>query len=105
MDNEIMLKAEDGSQKKAVVLFTYHSEETNSTYMVYQVEGEKEVCACKVDEESSSLYPIETEYEWQMLEEIFMKWQEDNNFASCGSCSGCSGSCDCSGDCSGCGEE
>lgn len=78
------VKDEQGKDVECEVLFTFESEETNKSYMVYtdnttDEEGNVKVYAAiyKENEEGSQiLEPIETDKEWKIIETILEEIQE-----------------------------
>lgn len=79
MENgKIIVKNSDGKEIECDVLFTFDSEDTNKSYIVYTDNTKDELGNTKVyantyndDEESGELGEIETEEEWSTIEQIF----------------------------------
>lgn len=103
-DRTITLTTEDGKDVVCDILFTYHSDEFNKDYVVFQPRGLEEVsAACYEEGENGSgeLKPIETEEEWKLLEELLEDYsnqleESEGCNGSCGSCASCgSDDCDC----------
>lgn len=76
----------EGKEITCEVLFTFDSEETKKSYIVYtdnttDDEGNVKVYASvyKPESESTELLPIETEREWKIIETILESIQEENN--------------------------
>ena len=78
-DEKMMLKVadENGKEIECEVLFTFESNETNKSYIVYtddtlDEEGNTKVYASIYDpsEEPLKLYPIETDKEWKIVETV-----------------------------------
>ena len=74
-----------GNEVTCEVLFTFDSEETNKSYMVYtdnttDDEGNVKVYASIFDPnaEKTELIPIESDREWKIVETILDTIQEDN---------------------------
>lgn len=87
MEEKNTFKVMDNEGKEVVceVLFTFDSEETNKSYIVYtdnttDDKGNVKVYASvyKPDSESTELLPIETEREWKIIETILESIQEEN---------------------------
>ncbi|MDE6656353.1 MAG: DUF1292 domain-containing protein, partial [Anaeroplasmataceae bacterium] len=98
-DRTLVLTMEDGKQVTCDILFTYHSEEFNKDYVIFQPRGEQQLSAASYEEEgdgNGALHGIETDEEWAMLEELV------NDYYGEQSAEGCGGNC---GGCSGCGTE
>lgn len=78
------MKNEQGIEVDYEVLFTFDSEETKKSYMVYtddtkDEEGNIRVYAsCYIPhEEETQLLPIETEKEWKIIDTILKELQEE----------------------------
>lgn len=74
---------EEGKEVECEVLFTFDSEETKKSYIVYtdntlDEQGNTKVYASVYDPtgQDSSLMPIETEKEWSVIENILAYAQE-----------------------------
>ena len=77
---------ENGEEVECEVLFTFDSEETNKSYIVYtdnttDEEGNTKVYASifNPNDEKTELIPIETDREWKIIETILETIQEENN--------------------------
>ena len=88
--NQFTLIDEEGKEVVYDVLFTFDSEETNKSYIVYtnhekDEDGKEKVYASIYDAtgKDMNLYPIETEKEWNLifniLESIQKKMEEEKN--------------------------
>lgn len=79
--NVMFVEDENGKEKEMEILFTFDNEEKNKSYVVFQDashENEEVYASCYDDE--GNLTPIETEEEWEMVEEVlgaFMEGKED----------------------------
>ncbi|MBP3852007.1 MAG: DUF1292 domain-containing protein [Erysipelotrichaceae bacterium] len=80
--NCLYVKDENGQEKKMIILFTFDSEDYHSQYVVFQDPEleEENVYASKYDEQGN-LLPIETEEEWDMVEEVINTFVEDEDNA------------------------
>jgi len=87
MEEKNTFKIMDNEGKEVVceVLFTFDSEETNKSYIVYtdnttDDKGNVKVYASvyKPNSDSTELLPIETEREWKIIETILESIQEEN---------------------------
>ena len=88
MDNEAFFKVvnEFGEEIECEVLFTYEDANTNKYYIAYTDNSLDEdgvstrVFASTFDpnEESPILHPIETEEEWQKIEELLESLSEED---------------------------
>ena len=77
---------ENGNEVECEVLFTFDSEETNKSYIVYtdnttDEEGNTKVYASifNPNDEKTELIPIETDREWKIIETILETIQEEKN--------------------------
>ena len=74
----------EGKEVECEALFTFESDETKKSYMVYtdntiDEEGNTKVYASIYDpnDPNSKLEPIETEKEWKIIETILSELQEE----------------------------
>lgn len=88
--NKITLRNESGVEKEFDVLFTFDSDETKKSYIVYtdhkiDPDGKEMVYASIYDPKNidKSLTPLTSDSEWKVIENILnsleTKMQEDNN--------------------------
>lgn len=76
MDTETMtIIDESGSEVLYEIVLTFKSDETNKSYVVYKLPGDEndEVFASSFNEENTEggeLSPIESDTEWDMIEEV-----------------------------------
>lgn len=84
--NIFKVVGEDGKEIECEVLFTFDSEETKKSYMVYtdnttDEDGNVRVYASvyNPNAENTELMPIESEREWKIVETILESIQEENN--------------------------
>lgn len=78
------VKNDEGKEIEYEVLFTFDSEETKKSYMVYtddtvDEEGNTRVYASSYipGDTETELIPIETEKEWKIIETILKELQEE----------------------------
>lgn len=83
--NTFKVMDSDGKEVVCEVLFTFDSEETKKSYIVYtdnttDEKGNVKVYASVYKPESTNteLLPIETEREWKIIETILESIQEEN---------------------------
>lgn len=86
---KIIVKNETGEEIECDVLFTFDSEDTKKSYIIYTDNTKDELGNIKVyantfdsDVETGDLGPIETEEEWATIEQIFASINnksEENN--------------------------
>ncbi|MDO5457780.1 MAG: DUF1292 domain-containing protein [Atopococcus tabaci] len=85
-ENFIMAFDEDGEEVKLNILFTFHSEELDKSYViVYEDQDESdeeiELQAFSYEETSDQdgqLHAIETEEEWDMVEEVLATFIDES---------------------------
>lgn len=84
--NTFTVLDENGKEVTCEVLFTFDSEETKKSYIVYtdnttDDEGNVKVYASTFNpnKENTELKPIESDREWKIVETILESIQEENN--------------------------
>ncbi len=84
--NTFKIAGEDGKEVVCEVLFTFDSEETKKSYMVYTDNTTDESGNVRVyasvyqpGSEILELLPIESDREWKIVETILESIQEENN--------------------------
>lgn len=87
MNEELMtfkVANEEGKEVECEVLFTFESEETKKTYIVYtdnsvDADGNTRVYASiyNPSEDETKLLPIETEKEWKIIQTVLDELQND----------------------------
>ena len=106
-NNYITLVKGDGTEVKAQVLFTFNSPEFGKDYIVFIPEdfGGYSAASYTVSENGGQLAPVTTEEEWNLIQEMFEAFveQQQSECACGGHCASCSGDCgeECDGDCGG----
>ena len=83
--NTFTVLNDEGKEITCEILFTFDSEETKKSYIVYTDNTTDEAGNVKVyasvynpDSESTELLPIETEREWKIIETILESIQEES---------------------------
>lgn len=83
-NNVFSIKDENGHTIECEILFTFESPETKKNYIIYTDNTKDEAGAIKVyaniyDKEGTSkeLLPLETEEEWNTVESILAKLEEN----------------------------
>lgn len=76
--NSLYVKDENDNEKRMTILFTFDSDETDYQYVVFQdpESDEGEVFASRYDDQGQ-LLPIESDAEWDMVEEVINTFVED----------------------------
>ena len=72
-ERTITLTTDDGKEVVCYNLFTYQSDEFNKDYVVFQPRGTEEAsAACYIEHENGEgeLDQIQTDEEWEMLEDL-----------------------------------
>ena len=84
--NTFTVLNDEGKEITCEILFTFDSEETKKSYIVYTDNttddaGNVKVYASvyKPESETTELLPIETEREWKIIETILESIQEESN--------------------------
>ncbi len=82
--NKFKVIDKDGNEIECEVLFTFESDETKKNYIVYTDNTKDEIGNIKVyasifdpNSETTKLDPIETEKEWNIIENILETLQEE----------------------------
>jgi len=89
-EKQITVIDEEGNEQLCEVLFTFESEEFNKSYVLYYPVGadtddeeDIEIHASSfngsVDNEEGELQPIETEEEWDMIEEMLNTFLDEED--------------------------
>lgn len=80
--NSLYVKDENGNEKRMTILFTFDNEVTKKQYVVFQdPEQDKDEVYASAYDENGQLLPIETDEEWEMVEEVINTFVEDNENA------------------------
>lgn len=77
--NCLYVTDENGEEQKMVILFTFDSPDFGSQYVVFQKPDsfDGEVYASRYDDKGN-LLPIETDEEWEMVEEVINTFADDS---------------------------
>ena len=78
--SSLYVNDENGNEKRMEVVFTFEDEDHGKKYVVFldPEEEEGEVYASAYDDDGN-LIPVETDAEWQMIEEVIGAFQEDED--------------------------
>lgn len=80
--NSLYVTDENGNEKKMIILFTFDTEVTNKQYVVFQnPELETGEVYASAYDDKGQLLPIETDEEWEMVEEVINTFVEDEENA------------------------
>ena len=106
-DDQLVFEDEQGNEVLCDIIFTYHSDDFNKDYVFFAQNGSEDEDG-KVEVGVASyvpqgdgigeLNPVETDEEWDMLEEVFSAYNEDCE-CDCEDCEECEEECDCGCDC------
>ncbi len=80
-DKTLRVIDEEGKEKDFEIVLTFKSEKTEKSYVIYKEPGDSdEVFAASYDEEATEggeLKPIETDEEWDLVEEVLNSFLEE----------------------------
>jgi uncharacterized protein YrzB (UPF0473 family) len=79
----LFITDENGEEIEARIIMTFDSEEFKKSYLVYQLVDDEsgEYFAASFnpdDEDEGSLMPIETDEEWDLIEEVLESFLDEN---------------------------
>ncbi|MCI9524742.1 MAG: DUF1292 domain-containing protein [Erysipelotrichaceae bacterium] len=77
--NTLFVHDEDGNEMEMEILFTFEDEAAKRNYVVFQdlADESGEVFASAYDDDGN-LLPIESDQEWEMIEEVIGAFGEDD---------------------------
>lgn len=79
-DNEFIIVDSDGVEEKYEILFTYENEDRNTSYVLYYApENPDEIYAARYVEETHELFEVETDEEWEEIEEVLNAFQSEDD--------------------------
>jgi uncharacterized protein YrzB (UPF0473 family) len=86
MDEILIVTNEQGKELECIIIMTFESEEFEKSYVVYQLKDDEsgEYFAASFnpeDGEEGQLLPIETDEEWDLVEEVLENFLEDEEEA------------------------
>ncbi len=92
-DRTITIGLEDGTELLCDILFTYFSADFEKNYVVFRVKSTGEISAAsytEVDGKTGEISKIDSDEEWEMLEDMLADYFENQNCeGDCSSCGGC----------------
>ena len=103
-ENQIVFIDENGDEVLCEILFTYTNEETDYKYVFFfpvgseDEDGKVEIGVARYKETENGageLEPVTTDEEWELLEDVFASWAEEQDGCGCG----CGCDCDCEDEC------
>ncbi len=82
MDDLLIVTDENGEELECVIVMTFESEDFGKSYVVYRIKDDEtgEYFAASFDPEDTDegqLVPIETDEEWDLVEEVLESFLED----------------------------
>ncbi len=83
MNDDILVVTDElGEELECIIIMTFESEEFEKNYLVYQIKGDEsgEYFAASFnpeDGDEGQLYQIETDEEWDLVEEVLENFLED----------------------------
>lgn len=80
--NCLYVQDENGNEKKMTILFTFDSDDYQKQYVVFQdADHDSEEVYASCYDDKGNLFPIESEDEWNMVEEVINTFVEDEENA------------------------
>ena len=73
----IIVEDEEGNKKELTIYFTYHSEEFNKDYVIFYDNEDPENLLAAVADEEGNLSDIESDEEYDELDEIIEEFQNN----------------------------
>ncbi len=81
-DRTLRVVDEEGNEKDFEIVLTFKSDQTGKSYVVYKEPGDSdEVFAASYDEndtDGGALVPIESDEEWDIIEEVLNTFMEED---------------------------
>ena len=82
-DDTLFITDEQGNELEAIIIMTFDSEEFGKSYLVYQLKDDEtgEYFAASFnpeDGDEGNLNPIETDEEWDLIEEVLESFLEED---------------------------
>ena len=101
-ENQLVFVDENGDEVLCDILFTYQSEEFGKNYVFFAAVGAEDEARevgvasfTETEDGMGELQVVTTDEEWEMLEEVFEAFAEENE-CGCGcGCEECGDDCDC----------
>ncbi len=101
--NKIQVIDDDGNELEFEILFTFDSDETGKSYVLYyDVNQEQPEVYSSIYDDGGNLYPIESQEEWDMIGEVFNSFMaeqsDEEDECCCGDdecCCGQNHECEC----------
>lgn len=76
--NSLYVTDENGNEKRMEILFTFEDDSRKKNYVVFfDPEADNDEVYASVYDEEGNLLPVETDEEWQMIEEVIGAFQDE----------------------------
>ena len=77
-NSTLIVVDENGQEKEMEILFTFEDDEKGKKYVLYfDPQAEDDEVFASIYDEEGHLYPIETDEEWEMVEEVLGAFSGD----------------------------
>lgn len=77
--NTIIVTDENGNEIEFEVLFTFESDDTKKSYVLYYDPSlEQPQVYSSIYDDEGNLFPIESKEEWDMIEEVFQSFMAED---------------------------
>lgn len=83
-ENKITIVDDDGTESEMTILLTFTDDRTNKSYVVYydaNNQDEETPLMASVYDDEGNLFPVESEEEWNMIDEVVSAFLEDQDEA------------------------
>lgn len=77
-DNSLYLIDDKGEEIRMEIILTFDDPETGKQYVVFNEPGNEEDVFAMIFDLEGNLFPIETDKEWEMVEEVLATFEEEN---------------------------
>ena len=75
----LFVQDEHGNEQEMEILFTFEDDSRNKKYVVFKHPGEDSEVFASIYDEVGNLLPIETQEEWDMIEEIIGAFEDEES--------------------------
>lgn len=76
--NTMFVVDENGEEKEMEILFTFENEDKTRKYVVFvDPEGDEDNVFASAYDDNGNLIPVDTDEEWEMIEEVIGAFQAD----------------------------
>ncbi|MBE6115631.1 MAG: DUF1292 domain-containing protein [Erysipelotrichaceae bacterium] len=75
--NTLFVTTEDGQEKQMEILFTFDSDEYGKSYVLFYDPADEEGTVYTMSyDDKGNLYQVESEAEWEMINEVFEVYED-----------------------------